>query len=96
MNKNLNYKFFLIILFSLLALIGCKQKEEQSLQNKIKIAVESRKIPSLNNQEIIFASPHWVEERSSQNSWILRHLEDYLPTIIIEKGIKEVTDLPEN
>jgi CubicO group peptidase (beta-lactamase class C family) len=93
------FKFILysIGLLTLVILLGCKQKEKElSLKDKITLAVESRRIPPINNQKIIFSSPHWIEERGSQTSEILRHVENYLPTISIEKGSSEVTDLPVN
>ena len=96
MNIYLKYYHYVIGLLFVILLQGCLQKEKElSLEDKIAIAIESRKIPSIEKQNVIFSSPHWVEERSPQNSEILRHLEDYLPTVIIERGETEITDLPE-
>ena len=96
MNSHFRFHHYTIIFLIPILLMGCHQKEvEQPLQEKIAIAIKSRKIPSVEKQNVIFLSPHWIEERSTQNSEILRHLEDYLPTVIIERGETEITDLPE-
>jgi CubicO group peptidase (beta-lactamase class C family) len=91
------YNHYVIASLILILVQSCHKKKdvELSLENKIVSAIEARKIPSIEKQNIIFSSPHWVEERSTLNSEILRHLEDYLPTVIIERGETEITDLPE-
>ncbi len=93
------FKFHLcsIGLVLLIVLIACNQKEEaMSLEDKIAHAVESRKMPLLSNKELIFSSPHWLLESNQQHSEIIRQLENYLPTIEIEKGNSKTTDLPKN
>lgn len=95
MTRYLNYHRYAIGILIIIFLQGCQQKEERlTLEDKISIAVKSRKIPSIEKQKVIFSSPHWVEERSTLNSEILRHLEEYLPTVTIEKGETEITELP--
>lgn len=79
----------------LVLLQGCQPKE-QSLEDKIAMAIKSRKLPSAENQKILFSFPDWVEERSELNSFILRHMEDYLPTVAIDRGEMEITQLPEH
>lgn len=83
------------ILIALL-LHGCQQKEEPSLDEKIKIAINSRKMPSIEKQNEIYALPPWIEERSTRHSKRLRNLEDYLPTIAILKENTKVTKLEQN
>jgi hypothetical protein len=96
MKNYLKYHHYVFGILFVILLRGCLQKEKElSLEDKIAIAIESRKIPSIEKQNVIFSSPHWVEERSPQNSEILHHLEDYLPTVIIDRGETEITDLPE-
>ena len=96
MNKYFKYHHYAIGILIVILLQGCRQKEEElSLEDRIDIAIYSRKIPSIDKQNVIFSSPHWIEERSALNSEILSHLEDYLPTVIIERGETEITDLQE-
>lgn len=89
-----------IVVFCLLLLIDCKQEvkqvKEPSLEDKIALAVESRKIPTPDEQKVSFTAPEWVEGRGPQSTEIFRHLENYLPTILIEKGTKETKELPKN
>lgn len=93
----LNYHHCAIGILIIFFLQGCQQKEEElTLEDKISIAIQSREVPSIEKQNVIFSSPHWVEERSTLNSEILRHLEDYLPTVNIERGETEITKLPKN
>ena len=79
-----------------LLLQGFQQKEELSLDEKIKIAINSRKMPTIEKQKEIYASPPWIDERSPRLSERLRNLEQYLPTIAIQKGNTEVTKLEQN
>lgn len=90
----------IIIFFSLLLFIGCRQQIEQekelSLEDKITLAVESRKIPTPDEQKVSFTAPHWIEGRGPHSTEIFRHLENYLPTVLIEKGSTKTRELPEN
>lgn len=89
-----------IILFSLFLFIGCKQGvkhvKELSLEDKIALAVESRKIPTPAEQKVSFTAPEWIEGRGPHSTEIFRHLENYLPTVLIEKGSTETRELSEN
>ena len=83
-----------ILIFLLLQ--SFQLKEELSLDEKIKIAINSRKMPAIKKQKEIYASPPWIDERSPRLSERLRNLEKYLPTIAILKGNTEVTKLEQN
>lgn len=84
-----------IIGFLMLMVFSCNlKKKDMSLNDKIANAIESRKIPEKSKEEKIFSSPHWLLERSELNSEILRHMEEYLPTVKIDKGNGEITRLP--
>lgn len=89
-----------IVFFSLLLFIGCKQQvtpeKELSLEDKIQLAVKSRKIPNPSEQKVSFTAPHWIEGRGPHSTEIFSHLENYLPTALIEKGSMETRELPEN
>ena len=89
-----------IIFFSLFLFIGCQQQvaqeKELSLEDKIKLAIASRKIPNPSEQKVSFTAPHWIEGRGPHSTEIFRHLETYLPTALIEKGSTETRELPEN
>lgn len=89
-----------IIFFSLLLLMGCKQQaiqeKELSLEDKIEVAIASRKIPNSSAQKVSFTAPHWIEGRGPHSTEIFRHLENYLPTALIEKGSTETKELPKN
>ena len=86
-----------IIFFSLFLLIGCKQQvKELALEDKIRLAVESRKVPVPNEQKVSFTSPEWIEGRGPHSTEIFRHLENYIPTILIEKGATKTKELPKN
>lgn len=86
-----------IIFFSLFLLIGCKQQVKQlALEDKIRLAVESRKVPVPNEQKVSFTSPEWIEGRGPHSTEIFRHLENYIPTILIEKGATKTKELPKN
>lgn len=89
-----------IIFFSLLLTIGCKQQVKQvkelSLEDKITLAVESRKIPTPDVQKVSFTAPEWIEGRGPHSTEIFRHLENYIPTVLIEKGETEIQELGEN
>lgn len=80
--------------------IGCRQQAEHikelSLEDKITLAVESRKIPTPDEQKVSFTAPHWIEGRGPHSTEIFSHLENYLPTALIEKGSTEIRALPEN
>jgi CubicO group peptidase (beta-lactamase class C family) len=88
------------IILCLFLLFSCKQEVKQvkelSLEDKIALAVKSRKIPTHDEQKVSFKAPDWVEGRGPQSSEIFRHLENYLPTILIEKGTTETKELPKN
>lgn len=98
--SNSNRITSIAIIFFLFLAIGCKQQAKQakelSLEDKITLAVESRKIPSPSEQKVSFTAPHWIEGRGPHSTEIFRHLENYLPTILIEKGSTETRELPEN
>jgi CubicO group peptidase (beta-lactamase class C family) len=90
-----------IIFFGLFLIIGCKPQAKQlekqlSLEDKITLAVESRKIPTPDKQKVSFTAPEWIEGRGSHSTEIFSHLENYLPTILIEKGSNKTKELPEN
>ncbi|MFK7924502.1 MAG: serine hydrolase domain-containing protein [Bacteroidia bacterium] len=89
-----------IIIFCLFLLFSCKnevkQLNEPSLEDKIAAAVESRKIPTLNEQKVDFTAPEWIEGRGPHSTEIFRHLENYIPTVLIEKGSTETKALPMN
>tara|TARA_R110002095_G_scaffold119227_1_gene103826 strand:+ start:34 stop:1389 length:1356 start_codon:yes stop_codon:yes gene_type:complete len=89
-----------IIIFSLILFIGCKQQatqeKELSLEDKITLAIESRKIPTPDEQKVSFTAPEWIEGRGPHSTEIFRHLENYIPTVLIEKGDTETNELAEN
>ena len=86
-----------IIIFSLLLLIGCKQQaKELTLEEKIALAVESRRIPALKDQKVSFTIPESIIGRGPQITEIFSHMENYIPTVLIEKGNTKTTKLPEN
>lgn len=97
MSQKTSLKSIIFILLALFLLIGCKQEtKEPALNDKIAMAVASRKIPAQSEQQVSFTAPEWIEERGPQSTEIFRHLENYLPTVLIEKGASETIDLPEN
>lgn len=86
-----------IVFFSLLLFIGCKQQiKELTLEDKIALAVESRKIPVPNEQKAPFEALNWPFDIGPQNTEIFSNLEYYLPTVLIEKGTTETKVLPKN
>ncbi len=89
----------IIIFFNLFLFAGCKQQVKQvkelSLEDKISLAVKSRKIPTSSEQKVSFTAPEWIEGRGSHSTEIFSHLENYLPTALIEKGSTETRTLPE-
>ncbi len=86
-----------IIIFSLLLLIGCKQQvKELTLEEKIALAVESRKIPTSKDHKVNFTVPESIIGRGPQITEVLSHMENYIPTVLIEKGNTKTTKLPEN
>ncbi|MFD2585903.1 serine hydrolase domain-containing protein [Croceitalea marina] len=95
----LNYKVSLnaIIIFSFLLLIGCKEQvKELTLEEKITLALESRKIPTSKDHKVSFTLPESLIGRGPQITEVFRHMENYIPTILIEKGNTKTTKLPEN
>jgi CubicO group peptidase (beta-lactamase class C family) len=86
-----------IIIFSFLLLIGCKQQaKELTLEEKIVLAVESRKIPTSKDHKVSFTLPESLIGRGPQITEVFSHMENYIPTILIEKGNTKTTKLPEN
>lgn len=86
-----------IIIFTLLLLIGCKQQvKELTLEEKIALAVESRKIPTSKDHKVNFTVPESIIGRGPQITEVLSHMENYIPTVLIEKGNTKTTKLPEN
>ncbi|NNL16519.1 MAG: serine hydrolase [Flavobacteriaceae bacterium] len=86
-----------IIIFSFLLLIGCKQQaKELTLEEKITLAIESRRIPTLKDQKVSFTVPESIIGRGPQITEIFSHMENYIPTVLIEKGNTKTTKLPEN
>lgn len=86
-----------IIIFSFLLLIGCKQQaKELTLEEKIVLAVESRKIPKAKDQKVSFTVPESIIGRGPQITEIFSHMENYIPTVLIEKGNTKATKLPVN
>lgn len=95
----LNNILSLKVLFtlSLLLFVGCKkQVKEPTLEEKIVIAVESRKIPTLKDHKINFTIPESLIGRGPQITEVFSHMENYIPTILIEKRNTKTTKLPEN
>ena len=95
-----NRKTLSTIVCCLLLLFACKQEvkqvKEPSLEDKIALAVKSRKIPKPADQKVSFTSPEWVVERGPHSTEIFRHMENYIPTVLIEKGNTKTRKLPEN
>ena len=86
-----------IIIFSFLLLIGCKQQaKELTLEEKITLAIESRRIPTSKDQKVSFTVPESIIGRGPQITEIFSHMENYIPTVLIEKGNTKTTKLPEN
>jgi|GEM_PF-1494587 len=86
-----------LLLFTLLLVLGCKQQvKELTLEDKIAAAVASRKIPTPDEQKVSFTAPDWIEGRGAHSTEIFSHLENYLPTVLIEKGSTKTRALPEN
>ena len=86
-----------IIIFSLLLLIGCKQQaKELTLEEKITLAIESRRIPTSKDQKVSFTVPESIIGRGPQITEIFSHMENYIPSVLIEKGNTKTTKLPEN
>lgn len=96
MNRYLKSIFSTAGMLAVLLLQCCQQKEGVSFNEKIKIAIDSRKMPAIEKQREIYASPAWVEERSPRLLERLRNLEAYLPTIAIRRGNREITKLEQN
>lgn len=85
------------ILLVLIFLHSCKEnKQELTLNEKITQAIASRKIPDQNDQKAAFNASDWIRESGPHNTEIYCHLEDYLPTVLIERGTGEIKNLPEN
>ena len=86
-----------IIIFCLLLLIGCKQQaKEFTLEEKTTLAVESRKIPTSKDHKVSFTLPESLIGRGPHITEVFSHMENYIPTILIEKGNTKTTKLPEN
>lgn len=86
-----------IFIFCLLLLIGCKQQaKELTLEEKITLAAESRKIPTSKDHKVSFTLPESLIGRGPQITEVFSHMENYIPTILIEKGNTKTTKLPEN
>jgi CubicO group peptidase (beta-lactamase class C family) len=86
-----------IIVFCLLLLIGCKQQaKELTLEEKITLATESRKIPTSKDHKVSFTLPESLIGRGPQITEVFSHMENYIPTVLIEKGNTKTTKLPEN
>ena len=49
--------------------------EKLSLEDKITLAVESRKIPTPDEQKVSFTAPEWIEGRGPHSTEIFRHLD---------------------
>ena len=97
MTKNIKIILSIVSLLSFLLFIGCKQKDKElSLGEKVTLAIASRKIPLPSEQKVSFTSPEWIEGRGPHSTEIFRHLENYIPTVLIEKGGMETRGLPEN
>ena len=85
------------ITLSLLLFVGCKkQVKELTLEEKIALAVESRKIPTSKDHKIIFTIPESLIGRGPQITEVFSHMENYIPTVLIEKGNTKTIKLPEN
>lgn len=86
-----------IIIFSFVLLIGCKQKaKELTLEEKITLAIESRRIPTAKDHKVSFTIPESLIGRGPQITEVFSHMENYIPTILIEKGNTKTTKLLEN
>ena len=86
-----------LITLSLLLFVGCKkQVKELTLEEKIALAVESRKIPTSKDHKIIFTVPESLIGRGPQITEVFSHMENYIPTVLIEKGNTKTIKLPEN
>ena len=97
MAKSIRIIFSLISFFGLVFLNSCLAQETSiTLEDKIKLAVESRKIPNPSEQKVSFTAPHWIEGRGPHSTEIFSHLENYLPTVLIEKGNTKTRKLLEN
>ena len=97
MSSNNKLSLKVLIIFSLLLLIGCKQQvKELNLEEKIALAVESRKIPTSKDHKVNFTVPESIIGRGPQITEVLSHMENYIPTVLIEKGNTKTTKLPEN
>ena len=97
MTKKIKIILSSIGFLSLVLFISCKQQHKAlSLEEKITLAVASRKIPVASEQKVSFTSPHWIEGRGPHSTEIFSHLENYIPTVLIEKGGTETKELKEN
>lgn len=86
-----------LIILSFLLLIGCKQEVEKlTLEAKIESAVASRKVPDTSQQKVPFETPESIIGRGPHITEIFSHMENYIPTVLIEKGNAKTTKLPEN
>ncbi|MBT8238353.1 MAG: hypothetical protein HKP42_09610, partial [Maribacter sp.] len=87
MSSNNKLSLKLLIILCLLLFVGCKEQvKELTLEEKIALAVESRKIPTSKDQKINFTIPESLIGRGPQITEVFSHMENYIPTILIEKG----------
>ncbi len=97
MKIKINVKLSPLILLSIFLFITCKQRiPELTLEDKITAAVASRKIPTTNEQKVSFTAPEWIEGRGPHSTEIFSHLENYIPSALIEKGATKTKELPKN
>jgi CubicO group peptidase (beta-lactamase class C family) len=97
MSSNNKLSLKVLIILSLLLFVGCKEQvKEVSLEEKIVLAVESRKIPTSKDQKVSFTIPESIIGRGPQITEVFSHMENYIPTVLIEKGNTKTTKLPEN
>ena len=86
-----------LIILSFLLFLGCKQEVEKlNLEAKIESAVASRKIPDTSQQKVPFETPESIIGRGPHITEIFGHMENYIPTVLIEKGNTKTRKLPEN
>ena len=88
MSSNNKLSLKALIILSLLLFVGCKEQvKELTLEEKIILAVESRKIPTSKDQKVSFTVPESIIGSGPQITEIFSHMENYIPTVLIEKGI---------
>jgi len=83
----INHLPFYFIILSFFLFTGCQRDVKGlSLEDKIARAVESRKMPSVEDQTIKLTKPESIIERGPHITELVCHMEDYYPTVLIEKG----------